>query len=97
VDEAIGRYVVALVDATRSASQLQVGASPRGTLALMKLGRAHALMRERDFVTPDDIKAIVAPALAHRVVLRSDLWVRRVSPDDVLAELVAAVPAPSVG
>jgi MoxR-like ATPase len=97
VDESIGRYVVALVDATRAASQLQVGASPRGTLALMKLGRAHALMRERDFVTPDDIKAIVAPALAHRVVLRSDLWVRRVSPDDVLADLVAAVPAPSVG
>ncbi len=97
VDEAIGRYVVSLVTATRAASQLQVGASPRGTLALMKLGRAHALMRERDFVTPDDVKAIVAPALAHRVVLRSDLWVRRVSPDDVLAELVAAVPAPSVG
>ena len=97
VDEAIGRYVVALVDATRAASQLQVGASPRGTLALMKLGRAHAFMRERDFVTPDDIKAIVTPALAHRVVLRSDLWVRRVSPDDVLTELVAAVPAPSVG
>jgi MoxR-like ATPase len=96
VDEAIGRYVVALVDATRGASQLQVGASPRGTLALMKLGRAHALMRERDFVTPDDVKAILAPALAHRVVLRSDLWVRRVSPDDVLSELVAAVPAPSV-
>jgi MoxR-like ATPase len=97
VDEAIGRYVVALIDATRAASQLQVGASPRGTLALMKLGRAHAFMRERDFVTPDDIKAIVTPALAHRVVLRSDLWVRRVSPDDVLTELVAAVPAPSVG
>ena len=97
VDEAIGRYVVSLVTATRAASQLQVGASPRGTLALMKLGRAHTLMRERDFVTPDDVKAIVAPALAHRVVLRSDLWVRRVSPDDVLAELVAAVPAPSVG
>ncbi len=97
VDEAIGRYVVALVEATRGASQLQVGASPRGSLALMKLGRAHALMRGRDFVTPDDVKAIVIPALAHRVVLRSDLWVRRVAAADVLDELVAEVPAPSVG
>ena len=97
VDEVIGRYVVALVEATRAASQLQVGASPRGSLALMKLGRAHALMRGRDFVTPDDVKAIVIPALAHRVVLRSDLWVRRVAAADVLDELVAEVPAPSVG
>jgi len=97
VDEAIGRYVVALVDATRRAPQLQVGASPRGSLALVKLGRAHALMRGRDFVTPDDVKAIVVPALAHRVVLRSDLWVRRVSPDDVLTELVSEVAAPSAG
>jgi MoxR-like ATPase len=97
VDEAIGRYVVALVDATRNAAQLQVGASPRGSLALIKLGRAHALMSGRDFVTPDDVKAILVPALAHRVVLRSDLWVRRVAAADVLTELVAEVPAPSVG
>jgi MoxR-like ATPase len=54
-------------------------------------------MRGRDFVTPDDVKAIVIPALAHRVVLRSDLWVRRVSPDDVLNELVDEVAAPSAG
>jgi MoxR-like ATPase len=63
----------------------------------MKLARAHALMGERDYVTPDDVKAIVLPALAHRVVLRSDLWVRHVAPEDVLTELIAAVPAPSVG
>ncbi len=97
VDEVIGRYVVSLVDATRNAAQLQVGASPQGSLVLIKLGRAHALMSGRDFVTPDDVKAIVIPALAHRVVLRSDLWVRRVAPADVLTELVAEVPAPSVG
>ncbi len=96
VEEAIGRYVVALVDATRTAPQLQVGASPRGSLALVKLARAHALMHERDYVTPDDVKAIVLPALAHRVVLRSDLWVRHVAPEDVLTELISAVPAPSV-
>jgi MoxR-like ATPase len=95
VDEAIGRYVVALVDATRGATQLQVGASPRGSLALVKLSRVHAALAGRDYVTPDDVKAIVLPALAHRVVLRSDLWVRRVSADEVLADLVAEVPAPS--
>ena len=95
VDEAIGRYVVALVDATRQASQLQVGASPRGSLALVKLSRARAALSGRDYVTPDDVKEVVIPALAHRVVLRSDLWVRRVSADEVLAELVAGVPAPS--
>ena len=74
---------------------MQVGASPRGTLALAKLGRARAVLRGRDFVTPDDVKAIATPALAHRLVLRSDLWVRRVSAADVLARLVAEVPAPS--
>jgi MoxR-like ATPase len=95
VDESIGRYVVGLVDATRRAASLQVGASPRGSLALVKLARGRAALRGRDFVTPDDVKAVVVPALAHRIVLRSDLWVRRVAPAEVLAELVAEVPAPS--
>ena len=67
------------IDATRARVAAAGRRQPRGTLALMKLGRAHAFMRGRDFVTPDDMKAIVAPALAHRVVLRSDLWVRRVA------------------
>jgi len=95
LDEAVGRYIVDLVTATRRSDQVQVGASPRGTLALAKLGRARAVLRGRDFVTPDDVKAIATPALAHRLVLRSDLWVRRVSAADVLARLVAEVPAPS--
>jgi MoxR-like ATPase len=95
IDEAVSRYLVAIVTATRHHDQIQVGASPRGTLALAKLGRARAALRGRDFVTPDDVKAIVEPALAHRLVLRSELWVRRISPADVLARVVADVPAPS--
>ena len=95
VDEAVGRYAVAIVTATRADAQLQVGASPRGSLALVKLARARALLAGRDFVTPDDVKAAAMPALAHRLVLRSELWVRRVAPEEVLAKVLEAVPAPS--
>jgi MoxR-like ATPase len=95
VDPAITSYVVALVRATRDDPQVEVGASPRGSLALVKLARAHALARGRDFVDPDDVKRVLEPALAHRVVLRSELWVRGVPAEDVLASAVAAVPAPS--
>jgi MoxR-like ATPase len=95
LDEAVGRYIVDLVTSTRRSDQVQVGASPRGTLALAKLGRARAVLRGRDFVTPDVVKSVVEPALAHRLVLRSDLWVRRVSAADVLRRLVSEVPAPS--
>jgi MoxR-like ATPase len=95
VDERVGRYAVAIVDATRAHPSLQVGASPRGSIALVKLARARAALRGDDYVTPDDVKAIAVPALAHRLVLRAELWVRRVVAEDVLGEVLAAVPAPS--
>lgn len=87
-------YSVALVAATRSHAQIQVGASPRGSLALVQLARAQAIMNDRDYVVPDDIKQVAVPALAHRVVLRPELWVRQVSADDVVASVVASVPTP---
>ena len=87
-------YAVAIVTATRANPQIQVCASPRGSLALVQLARGEALMRRRDFVVPDDIKKVVVPALAHRVVLRPELWVRQVSADDVIAALMASVPTP---
>ena len=87
-------YAVALVRATRGHRQIQVGASPRGGLALVQLARGQALLQLRDYVTPDDIKQIAVPALAHRVTLRPELWVRQVSPDDVVAGLLSAVPTP---
>jgi MoxR-like ATPase len=94
VAESVGRYMVDLVVATRSSSRVQVGASPRGSLALLKLSRAHAAMRGRDFVTPDDVKAIAAPALAHRLTLRPELWVQRISGEDVVREVLESVPTP---
>ncbi|MFJ5231463.1 AAA family ATPase [Kitasatospora sp. NPDC088391] len=87
-------YVVALLDATRSDPQLRVGASPRGGLALIQLARARAVLAGRDYVVPEDVKALAVPALAHRVSLRPELWVRQVDADEVVADLVARVPAP---
>src|ERR1700760_193241 len=87
-------YVVTIVGATRKDTQIQVGASPRGGLALVKLAPAQALLDHRDYVIPDDIKQIAVPALAHRVTLRPELWVRQVSADDVIARLLASVPTP---
>ena len=87
-------YVVAIVAATRRDAQIQVGASPRGGLALVQLARGQALLHQRDYVIPDDIKQVAVPALAHRVTLRPELWVRQVSADDVVARLLAGVPTP---
>ena len=87
-------YVVAIIRATREHAQIQVGASPRGALALVQLGRAQAVVRQRDYVIPDDIKSIAVAALAHRITLRPELWVRQVSSDDVVARLLTTVPTP---
>jgi MoxR-like ATPase len=87
-------YVVAVVRATREHAQIQVGASPRGALALVQLARGQAVLRKRDYVIPDDIKSIAVPALAHRVTLHPELWVRQVSSDDVIARLLTTVPTP---
>ena len=95
VAESITRYVVALVAATRSSTRLQVGASPRGSLALLKLSRARAAMDARDYVVPDDVKSAAVPALAHRLVLRPELWVQRIRAEAVIEECLASVPAPS--
>ena len=94
LSESIGRYIVAVVAATRESPSVQVGASPRGTLALMKLGRVNALLDGRDFVVPDDIKAVAVPALAHRLALRPELWVQRVQAEDVVRDCLNSVPVP---
>jgi MoxR-like ATPase len=95
VSEAIGYYLVDLASSTRASTRVQVGSSPRGTLALLKLARAHALLRGRDFVTPEDVKAVAVPALAHRLMLRPELWVQRVRPEDVVRESLDTVPTPA--
>ena len=94
VSRPIGLYIVDLVAATRSHPDVEVGASPRGALALLKAARGHALMSDRDFITPEDIKAMAEPVLAHRLTLRPEMWVRRVSGSDVVRSVLARVPAP---
>ena len=94
VSDDVGSYVVDIVAATRSHPEVEVGSSPRGALALMKLSRGKALFAGRDFVTPEDVKAVAEPALAHRLTLRPELWVRRISGSDVVTKLLEEVPAP---
>jgi MoxR-like ATPase len=94
VSEPIGLYMVDIVAATRASQRLQVGASPRGTLALLKLARGKAVLDGRDYVTPEDVKAVAVPALAHRLTLRPELWVQRISGDQIVREALATVPTP---
>ena len=95
IEPVLRAYAVALVTATRVSNQLEVGSSPRGSLALLKVSRARAVLQGRDFVTPDDVRAVAVPVLAHRVVLRPEVWARHASPDDVVATIIDSVPAPS--
>jgi len=95
VSEPVGLYMVDVVAATRNAPSIQVGASPRGSLALLKLSRCRAALDGRDFVTPEDVKAVAVPALAHRLMLRPELWVQRVSPEDIVRERLDTVPTPT--
>ncbi len=94
VEDDLLEYAVALVGATRDHPHVLVGASPRGGLALVQLARARAVLELRDYVVPEDVKSVAVPALAHRVTLKPELWVRQISADDVLREIVGSVPAP---
>ncbi len=97
VEDSIGRYIVAVTGATREHASVLVGASPRGSLALLLLARARAVMAGRDYVVPEDVKDVAVPALAHRITLRPEMWLRRVDPAFVVQEVLAAVPAPASG
>ncbi len=88
-------YMVDLVAATRTHPGVQVGSSPRGSLALLKLSRGRAALSGRDYVTPDDVKSIAVPALCHRISLRPELWVQRVRAEDIIAECLERVAVPA--
>jgi MoxR-like ATPase len=94
VADSVREYCVDLVAATRTAQSAAVGASPRGSLALLKLARCRAALQGRDYVLPDDVKAITVPALAHRLVLRPELWVQQITAEDVVREVLESVPTP---
>jgi MoxR-like ATPase len=93
-DDAVLDYAIRLVRATRSWAGVVAGAGPRGAISIVRAARAAALLDGRDFVTPDDVKAVAVPALAHRLTLRPELWVQRVSGEDLVREALDSVPTP---
>jgi MoxR-like ATPase len=97
VEHSVGGYIVALTAATRAHPNVLVGASPRGSLALLLLSRAWAALSGRTFVVPEDVKAVAVPALAHRITLRPELWLRRVEPATVVADVLERTPVPASG
>jgi MoxR-like ATPase len=94
VSESVRRYVVALVEASRRSPHLRLGASPRAGLQLLRAARASAALSGRDHVLPDDVQALAAPVLAHRLLLTADATLGRRSAEQVVAELLAGVPVP---
>ena len=96
VEDTVRAYCVNLASSTRSHQHVLIGASPRGSLALMLVSRAIAVIRGRDFVTPDDVKAIAPAVLGHRINLRPELWMSNLSTSTIVDELLSSVPAPSV-
>jgi MoxR-like ATPase len=97
VEDSIGRYIVDLTAATREHASVLVGASPRGSLALLLLSRARAALAGRDYVIPEDVKEVAVPALAHRITLRPEMWLRRIDPSFVVTEVLGKTPAPASG
>jgi MoxR-like ATPase len=97
VENSVGGYIVALTAATRAHPNVLVGASPRGSLALLLLSRAWAAISGRTYVVPEDVKAVAVPALAHRITLRPELWLRRVEPATVVADVLERTPVPASG
>ncbi len=96
VEETLLHYITDLTRETRRHKQVEVGASPRGSIAILKLSRARALCHGRDYVTPEDIKAVTPMALRHRIVMKPESWIRGVRSDDVIRDVLSKVPVPKV-
>ena len=92
--EDIEKYIVQLVNSTRSDKRVLVGASPRGSLALLKLARAQAALDRRDYVIPDDVKDYFNPALVHRLILEPEYWMKQRAAEDILDNLLKSIPVP---
>lgn len=97
IEEELKRYIIALVNNTRNDRRIAVGASPRGSLALLKLSRANAAMEGRAYVIPDDIKTYYQPALVHRVILVPEFWMKQRAVEDILESLQQNIPVPVIG
>jgi len=94
VDDDVLGYVTDIVQSTRAQRQVDVGASPRGSLAIFKLARARAVFHGRDYVIPDDVKEVAAPALVHRMIMKAESWVKGVNPRLVVDEILKTIPVP---
>ena len=97
VEDSIGRYIVELTAATREHNQVLVGASPRGSLALLLLARARAALAGRDYVIPEDVKDVAVPALAHRITLKPEMWLRQTHASTIVTDVLGRVPVPASG
>jgi MoxR-like ATPase len=91
----VKEYITSIVRATRDTPSLRLGASPRGSLGLMRAGQALAAIRERDYVLPDDIKFLAVPVLAHRLILKEEERLRGETPEHFLEEIIHQVPVPA--
>ncbi|MDA4129578.1 MAG: MoxR family ATPase [Thaumarchaeota archaeon] len=96
IDKDLEKYIVDIVSRTRSHSSVEVGSSPRGSLAILKLAKAHAWLDQRDFVLPDDIKSVAVPALNHRMILTADNWLRGTKPESIVEEILGKAPVPKI-
>ncbi len=96
VDADLESYIAALIHATRIDRRVAVGASPRGSLAFLKMARANAALEGRDFITPDDIKRYATPVLTHRIILQPEYWMARQVADDVIRDVIGKTPVPVV-
>jgi MoxR-like ATPase len=96
VDDDVLFYMIDIVRETRLHGQVEIGASPRGSLALLKLARANAAFDGRDYIIPDDIKAIAIEALSHRIIPKTESWVRGFDPKVIIDEVLRKVPVPRV-
>ena len=96
VDDDVLGYIADIVQATRTQRQIEIGASPRGSLAIFKLSRARAVFHGRDYVIPDDVKEVAASALVHRLIMKAESWVKGTNPNQVLEDILKTIPVPRV-
>jgi len=96
VDDSIESYIVDIVNKTRVHSQVEIGSSPRGSLALLKLARSNALVSGRDYVIPDDVKSVIKIALSHRIILKPEPWIRGIKPEEIIDDVLKNTPVPKL-
>jgi len=96
IDDDVLKYIAEIVQETRKHPRVDIGASPRGSLALLKLSRARAFFHGRDYVIPDDVKEVATPALCHRIIFKTEYWYRGVSSESIIEQILKTVPVPKL-